>query len=493
MVRVDLSYNPYLFETEVLFNGIPPRINSQVEKYRDKALQTWIDEIPSIFYEEMNGYDFDLYFTGTDLDFEELRKAFQRKNVTEDQVRFFHKGELLGRMEKVQAIDHLLTWLRDSKNNNFNGKEFFEKYKDLFEGAYSFVVIGEPLKIGKLFDDIEVSVEYVDSADELKNMDLGSIPILFRLDQKTSGLLQHNLQTLLKKSGIKQEQLFFIISPELSDKLRRVIIDLGVSNPQIVQSLNDSMIRKYLEIFSISEYIHDAIVAFSKVTNKVGKELRKRNKKFEVSNNTVHNRIVVYDDLLRRLKIVNDQFTGRDNLNLPIDFTKAKFALSANVNRWKIKKVKMTNIEEAKKLSREYEKEIINQFERFTGKIHQIYNAECDAIKERCENWYREGDLMDCDISGIKRAWLSEYTLPDIADELMKIKNERYVLAKEDILDKFFKASDSTDVQNMVLETNYSYEDWREYAISLLEPISEQMIREAYYAIQDYYNLLCEA
>ena len=62
MVRAELIYNPYLLETEVRFNGNPPRINSLVEKYKGEKLQTWISEIPSIFYDEMNGYDFELEF-----------------------------------------------------------------------------------------------------------------------------------------------------------------------------------------------------------------------------------------------------------------------------------------------------------------------------------------------------------------------------------------------------------------------------------------------
>ena len=81
MVRAELIYNPYLLETEVRFNGNPPRINSLVEKYQDKKLQTWVNEIPSIFYDEMNGYDFELDFSGTELDFEELRRSFIQAGV----------------------------------------------------------------------------------------------------------------------------------------------------------------------------------------------------------------------------------------------------------------------------------------------------------------------------------------------------------------------------------------------------------------------------
>ena len=59
MISAELNYNPYLLETEVRFNGNPPRINSLVEKYQGKKLQTWVGDLPGIFYDEMNGYNFD--------------------------------------------------------------------------------------------------------------------------------------------------------------------------------------------------------------------------------------------------------------------------------------------------------------------------------------------------------------------------------------------------------------------------------------------------
>ena len=72
MVKAELSYNPYLLETKITFNGQEPRINSLVEKYQQETLQNWVRRIPSIFYDEMNGYDFELEFSGTKLEYEDL-------------------------------------------------------------------------------------------------------------------------------------------------------------------------------------------------------------------------------------------------------------------------------------------------------------------------------------------------------------------------------------------------------------------------------------
>ena len=124
MVKAELVYNPYLLETEVLFDGNPPRINSLVEKYKGEKLQTWIAKVPSVFYDEMNGYYFELDFSGTELDFEELRKSFAQAGVGKDLVLLFHKGELAGRRQKLLSVEDLLKWLENNPNRRFAFNEF---------------------------------------------------------------------------------------------------------------------------------------------------------------------------------------------------------------------------------------------------------------------------------------------------------------------------------------------------------------------------------
>ena len=82
MVKAELNYNPYLLETKILFNAQPPKINSQVEKFQAMPLQKWLPQLPVVFYAEMNGYDFDLDFSGTALDFSQLKSALEAAKVT---------------------------------------------------------------------------------------------------------------------------------------------------------------------------------------------------------------------------------------------------------------------------------------------------------------------------------------------------------------------------------------------------------------------------
>lgn len=97
MIRTELDYNPYLIETKIKFNGNQPRINSLVEKYEKSKLQTWIKDVPKIFHDEMNGYDFEFLFSGTELEFEDLKKSFANANVSSEDVKLIHANKLEAR------------------------------------------------------------------------------------------------------------------------------------------------------------------------------------------------------------------------------------------------------------------------------------------------------------------------------------------------------------------------------------------------------------
>ena len=55
LVNAELSHNPYLLQTHVTFNGLSPRINSQVEKYDNIALNDWIEKVPEMRAASMSG------------------------------------------------------------------------------------------------------------------------------------------------------------------------------------------------------------------------------------------------------------------------------------------------------------------------------------------------------------------------------------------------------------------------------------------------------
>lgn len=107
MISAELQHNPYLLETDVKFNGQSPKINSQIEKYENQLLSDWAKVVPRIVYDEMNGHDFDLFFSGTEYDFQKLNQAFAQLGVTPEQVRFIMRNEIEDAEVKSDKINHL--------------------------------------------------------------------------------------------------------------------------------------------------------------------------------------------------------------------------------------------------------------------------------------------------------------------------------------------------------------------------------------------------
>lgn len=141
MISAELEHNPYLLETDVKFNGQSPKINSQIEKYENQLLSDWVKNVPKIFYDEMNGYDFEFFFSGTEYDFQKLNQAFAQAGVTQEQVRLIMRNELEDAEVKSNEIKGMIDWLRLERNRQFDFDTFYDVNKGLFEETFSCVLV----------------------------------------------------------------------------------------------------------------------------------------------------------------------------------------------------------------------------------------------------------------------------------------------------------------------------------------------------------------
>ena len=494
MVRAELTYNPYLLETDVRFNDDPPRINSLVEKYRGEKLQTWIDKIPSYFHDEMNGFDFDLVFSGPELDFEELKRSFQQAGVGKDRVRLFFGRKLSSRHEKAGEIDRLLEWLDANPNRKFDWASFRGDHEELFEGVYPFVIIGNANVEDRLFDDVDVSVDRVESVDELRKTDLHSTPILLYLDRRSADTLQHSLKVLLSRADVSQDQLFFIIHPELGEKTERVIKDLGVNEPQIVSSAGDVQIHRYLEVFPAAERMHDTIYVLRKQVDSLGEALAEENRQSELANREIHERINILDDVLKRLRTTYDIFTSKEKPGYPAELTATKTRLMYEVDSWRSRKTKIAKFEEAELLSREYESLVARWFEQFRQELMKVYLDKCAELLHNADVSYQNAQYeTDYNVGRIAVSFVPAYVAPSFAFKLLEIKVERKAAPKEDFfagLGMLFNNSANDSEEDSDMETVFFCEDWRTYVGSIVKPIADSMLQEAYISLCDYFGQL---
>lgn len=491
MVKAELSYNPYLQKTEIRFNGQSPRINSHVEKYLDKKLQTWIHKLPYIFRDEMNGYDFELEFTGTRLDYEELKKSFSNAGVSDAQVHIFHKNELDERDVKLEKIDQLLNWLDETSNRRYSIKTVRSENYDLLDADYEYIILHGRVTDSSTFDALHISIENVDHIEELNDTNLHNIPILYVIDKDSVSLMKKDLRALQKRADISYDQIFFRISPSLSEeKIVREISDLGIPDPQVVQSADDPAVIKYFELFPFTDYIRDTVKLFKGQIISLREGLTAEINETKSENQEQYQQIDQLDTENACLKESLDKFINPDRTDFSTFFQSPVDDVKNKITGWRNNKTKITRPEEAVKVSREFDRYIQILYQDYLRKMHMILSRSAKTVQVQMRNWY---EIANADKDFIaERIPSPDYTfdsIPQIQNELLNLKEEAYVTPKEDILGKFFKQSTDSQTES-VLETTFYYAWWRTYALSKTEPYLYNIYTTCVEKLNSYFDQL---
>lgn len=490
MVYAELMHNPYLLKTKVCFNGQGPKINSQIEKYENQTLKNWVDLVPGIFYDEMNGYDFDFNFTGTKSDFEEVQKAFKKAGVKTDEVRLFFKNELEDAEVKSMEIDALLCWLKEHRNRRFNWDIFWDTNKELFDSRYPYIVIGGGIPG---FVNKDIVIENVKSEEELKGTILTNTPILFLVDDTSMKPFRQNLVKILSRKDISQKQLFFLFDDSVQEeRTKRIILDLGVDSPQIVHSVNDECIRKYIRSFPMTEYIQKSIKLFEEEANSIAKILEVENKECEKQNADIHKKIEQLQNDIEKLKSADTFFVERDNFNVPQVFGEIRTEFETKVRKWRNRKTKISGDSETLTASKEYEDEVKRCMQSFTEKMQMEYSKAKTEIFRTLQVIYMEPDIntqyqplnIICDNPAVP-------DFPSVSEQLMELQEVTYEAPRTDFLG-IFKGESKVEKEKVRVVTCY-YEQWRKRVLEICFPVVDQYIKEVSDALMHYYENLADA
>lgn len=487
MVNAELQHNPYLLETEVKFNGQEPKINSQIEKFENKLLADWVRDVPRMFYDEMNGYDFDLFFSGTEYDFQKLQQTFISLGVTPDQVRLIMRNELEDAEIKSNEIRDLIEWLRENRNRQFDFDDFCDANRSLLEETFSCIVIRGKDEVP---EDLTFTLENVKSVDEIAGTNLTYVPVVFVIEAETIQLFRNDLLALLGRKDVEQNQLFFCISPAMDKEyVVRFISDLGIEEPQIISQIDDGNVATYIKNYPMVAYVGEVIRVFEDEVNTLDDHLKAKNEQSAIENAEVYEQISELEHVIEKVKVSDMRFVDLDNYSGGNRFNDLKTELEEMIRKWKSRKTKVVGDVEIDRNSTEYEQELARYLGEFYRKAIEHFGFE----KERIEREFSEIYLRQPLDSEYKPEGL-EVTIPDnvevngIKSVLLELQEERYE-EKTDFLD-FFKAKSSTEPKELVRVVTCYLEKWREKAIELVIPVVEQYISESQENLKGYYDEL---
>jgi hypothetical protein len=494
MVKAELSYNPYLLETTVKFNGNAPKINSLVEKYQAGKLQNWLAKLPDIFHSEMNGWNFDLDFSGTKIDFEYLQAAFDNVGVSKDSVCLFHKNEVEDVERKSAEISALISWFESNPNRKFTFADFWEANAHFFDAGYSFVIVGGPT-VDRAFDDC--LVENVSDIGELEQADLENTPILFYVDEQNRREFRKNLASVLMRDDVASEQLFFRIDSDLSrSQIERVIKDLGVECPQMVEAPSDEVIKKYMEVYPRTAFVGQVIEILRKVQSTIGGVLQTENEQSVSINGAIRQEIDRLDEIIRKLKNAGERISQRDNLETPAGLYTARQDFVLKVQNWRKKKIKITSDSEASAIAVEFDKEIRDFFKDFIRQIDMEFQANIDIILKNLALGYSHADFEDNYVTEQKlQIDLTNFDVPKLIERLLELKKEQFVQQTNSWVGVFknvFGNAPTTETTELEREVTYLYQEWRDYAMETAFPVMDTVIQNVSETLVDFYKRVAE-
>ena len=490
MITAELNHNPYLLETTVLFNGQTPKINSQIEKFNNRILKDWVDRVPQIFYEEMNGYDFDLRFVGTEADFIAVKKAFEKAGVSKDEVRLFHKNILEDVDTKSKEIDDLIKWLQNEDNRKFDSQYFFQEQSDLFETSYPIIVIGAEEAV---YDDSEMVVETVASAVELRETYLLNTPIIVVITNDNLMTFRKDLKILLDHTEVQKNQLFFVIHPSLKvERIKREICDLGVEQPQIVSKTDFEIVLQYMRNYPVTEYVREAIIVFDKVVNAIDEKVSAEHQECQILNAEVHKEIDQYENNLASLKATALAFSEKDNFEMPGIFINVRNHLVDKIKRWKNRKTKFVGEENGSMAADAYETDLLDYMRDFFDEITKVYREMASQIYDVAENQYRTQSVeLEYRPIGVRLPELGMVEMPSLAASLKEMKEITFTEPKQGLV-ALFGRSDNEEKKEPVRVVTYHLEQWRSLAVDTYTPVANRLIIDAAEKLADYYARLYE-
>ncbi len=485
MISAELQHNPYLLETDVKFNGQSPKINSQIEKYENQLLSNWVKNVPRIFYDEMNGYDFELFFSGTEYDFQKLNQAFAQAGVTQEQVRLIMRNELEDAEVKSNEINGMIDWLRSERNRQFDFDAFYDANEGLFEETFSCVLVRG---MDELAEDLSFALENVKSVEEIASTDLTYVPVIFVVEENTMHQFRTELIELLARKDIEQKQLFFYISPTLDkDYAIRFICDLGIDEPQLISRIDDGNVEMYIKNYPMVTFVREVIRIVKNEVNVLEAQLREKNEQSSIENAEVYYQISKLEGIIEKIKEADGHFVDLDNYIGATQFNDLKVELEDAIRNWKSRKTKVVGEVEIDKNATAYEQELIKCTGEFFEKAITYYQLEKSRIEKELNEIYLQQPLApEYKPDGIALDIPSKSDIIDIKEILVGLKEERYE-EKKDWLE-IFKAS--SEPKELVLVVTCYYEKWREKAIELIVPIVDNYIIESRQNLQNYYEEL---
>lgn len=477
MVKVELKYNPYVLETKVYFNGQLPKINSQIEKFENKRLFVWSDKLLDILYSEMNGYDFDLDFSGTKADYEKI-KYLIKKNHLNSEIRLNFVNRLEEAAKKCRRFKEMITWLKRSSIEEFHFLEFWEINQEyMIENNLLYVLVDKKVADFSI-EDLDVNVESIDSISQLPE-NIGFYPVLLVLDADKEAEFRQNLLALLQRKDLIADQIFILISENVNLAYYiRLINDLGLKQPQFIHSIDSPLIYDYFENYVRIDFLFKALKILETQKDMTSTKLDQKFETMKQNNREIFEKISKLDKEIADIQSAIEQFENWHLVMYKNEFEKLYVQLNETITHWKSRTKQIRNDSEAEKMMKELQGLTEKSLFEFKNAANRLFDAKLSELMNIFSRLYKDSNIQDSFyVHSRNELIISKYEVKNFSEKLRALRQERLV-PKEDIfgiINRIVK-NEQNNIQELVSDISYDLDKFREIACNETLPIAQNLL-----------------
>ena len=479
MVKVELKYNPYVLETKVYFNGQLPKINSQIEKFENKRLFVWSDKLLDILYSEMNGYDFDLDFSGTKVDYEKIKYLIE-KNHLNSEIRLNFVNRLEEAAKKCRRFNEMIRWLKRSAIEEFHFPEFWEINQEyMIENNLLYVLVDKKVADFSI-EDLDVNVESIDSISQLPE-NIGFYPVLLVLDADKEAEFRQNLLALLQRKDLITDQIFILISENVNLAYYiRLINDLGLKQPQFIHSIDSPLIYDYFENYVRIDFLFKALKILETRKDMTSTKLDQKFETMKQNNREIFEKISKLDKEIADIQLAIEQFENWHLVMYKNEFEKLYVQLNETITHWKSRTKQIRHDSEAEKMMKELQGLTEKSLFEFKNAVNRLFDDKLSELMNIFSRLYKDSNIQDSFyVHSRNELIISKYEVKNFSEKLRVLRQERLV-PKEDIfglINRIVK-NEQNKIQELVPDITYDLDKFREIACKETLPIAQNLLTD---------------
>ncbi|CAM3218727.1 dynamin family protein [Vagococcus fessus] len=139
-MKIELKYNPYKVETEIVVNGKALKPGSFLNEVENKRLQEWVESFPKEISEEVGVEDYSLDFYGTQLDFDDVVYAFEHSEKFKA-IKPVYCGQEVRDSDKIEQIKELFEEVKAGEFEELKTPELVKTFEDVYSNTFEASVV----------------------------------------------------------------------------------------------------------------------------------------------------------------------------------------------------------------------------------------------------------------------------------------------------------------------------------------------------------------